>query len=88
MVSNVSSVFWEDEECTVIYDKFPKARIHLLVLPNRKIEALKDLSKQEKHRIHIDGIILYMVFVTTHIGHILSLDTTSIGTSSLVAEYA
>jgi diadenosine tetraphosphate (Ap4A) HIT family hydrolase len=37
--------FWRDHVCTIIYDGFPKASVHLLILPNdtsyRKLAALR-----------------------------------------------
>jgi histidine triad (HIT) family protein len=38
---------YEDELVVVIKDKFPKADVHLLVLPREHIETLNDLT--EKH---------------------------------------
>uniref|UniRef100_A0A7S4M079 BRCT domain-containing protein n=1 Tax=Guillardia theta TaxID=55529 RepID=A0A7S4M079_GUITH len=40
-----SSVLLEDKRCVVIYDGFPKARYHSLVLPKEKIMSIHDLKR-------------------------------------------
>ena len=38
-------VFWEDEDFAVIYDAFPKSRIHLLLVPKRhRIDSIINLN--------------------------------------------
>ena len=40
------AIFWEDDECAAIYDAYPKARVHLLLLPKRKqIKQIGDLNR-------------------------------------------
>ncbi|CAF2745895.1 unnamed protein product [Rotaria sp. Silwood2] len=39
-----SARVYKDELCTVIKDKYPKARIHLLVMPNEHIANLKSIN--------------------------------------------
>lgn len=46
---------YEDESVVVIKDKFPKAQVHLLVLPREHIKTLNDLT--EKH----DTLIAHMI---------------------------
>ena len=46
------SVFFEDEQFTIIYDAYPKARVHLLMLPRKKqIAQVADLSQLKKHKL-------------------------------------
>ncbi len=37
------NVFWEDSEFVCIYDKYPKARIHLLLMPKLRVNSPNDL---------------------------------------------
>lgn len=48
---------FRDDLCTVITDKYPKARIHLLVMPNEFIADLKSVNESHlpllKHMLKI-----------------------------------
>ncbi|CAF0806691.1 unnamed protein product [Adineta steineri] len=48
---------YKDDLCTVIIDKFPKAHIHLLVMPNQYIADVKSLNNTDlpliKHMLKI-----------------------------------
>ncbi|MEY3218926.1 MAG: hypothetical protein RIT27_283 [Pseudomonadota bacterium] len=49
-----AEVVYSDEWVVVIKDKFPKAAVHLLVLPREHIESLNDLSENhDKLMAHI-----------------------------------
>jgi len=39
---------YEDDKCIVINDKFPKARVHLLIIPKKPIATLFDLKPEDK----------------------------------------
>eukprot|EP01083_Nonionella_stella_P264292 896776_1 len=41
------STFWGNDNFVVIYDKFPKARYHLLLVPRRKISGHRSLSSTD-----------------------------------------
>lgn len=43
-----SEVVFENNNLIVIKDIYPKARIHLLVIPKKHIESVKDLQGQDK----------------------------------------
>lgn len=43
---NEELVWFKDEHVVVCYDKFPKARIHLLVVPFLPIQGLAQLSRE------------------------------------------
>lgn len=44
---NGSSVYLKDDNVTVIKDKYPKARHHYLVIPNRNISSLKSVTADD-----------------------------------------
>jgi aprataxin len=41
------SVFYYDDEFVVIWDKYPKAKHHLLVIPRKVIGGPQDLTKDD-----------------------------------------
>lgn len=41
------AVYHHDQDTVVIYDKYPKARVHLLVMPTRIITSYAKLSKAD-----------------------------------------
>ena len=41
-----SMIYEVDEDLIVVYDKFPKAKHHLLVIPKREIEGPAHLTKE------------------------------------------
>jgi aprataxin len=40
------NIFYEDARCVVLYDKYPKARFHLLLIPKARIDAVADLRRE------------------------------------------
>ncbi len=42
-----SEVYCYDDEFVIIYDKYPKAKKHLLVIPRRYIDNVEELKKQD-----------------------------------------
>ncbi|CAG8831451.1 9567_t:CDS:2, partial [Racocetra persica] len=44
-------VYSYDDNVVIIWDKYPKAKIHLLVMPRRKIDSLKELKRQDLNLI-------------------------------------
>lgn len=46
-----SSIFWQDDAYLCIYDKFPKARYHLLLIPKMLVSQLASVSRK-----HVDMI--------------------------------
>lgn len=43
-----SDIVHEDEKCIVINDLYPKAKIHLLVIPKKPIASLFELAPEDK----------------------------------------
>lgn len=43
-----ADIVYEDDKCIVIKDINPKARVHLLVIPKKKIPTLFDLTPEDK----------------------------------------
>eukprot|EP00736_Rhodelphis_marinus_P004526 Rmarinus@m.3813 len=41
---NKSLIYHQDDALMTVYDGYPKARVHLLVLPKEKIDGLRDLT--------------------------------------------
>lgn len=39
---------YEDEKCVAIKDLYPKAPIHLLVIPRKPIPSVKELKEEDK----------------------------------------
>lgn len=48
---------YEDESCIAINDIHPKAPVHILVIPRKPIESLKDLQPEDH------DLIAHMIFV-------------------------
>ncbi|CAG8650619.1 1174_t:CDS:10 [Dentiscutata erythropus] len=46
-------VYSYDDNVVIIWDKYPKAKIHLLVMPRQKIDTLQELEKQDLNLIEI-----------------------------------
>ncbi|RIB22316.1 HIT-like domain-containing protein [Gigaspora rosea] len=46
-------VYYYDDGIVIIWDKYPKAKIHLLVMPRQKIDSIEDLRKQDLNLIEI-----------------------------------
>lgn len=65
------TVFFEDESVLVVYDAYPKAKFHLLVLPKTHIEDLRALS-----RSHLQ-ILEHMQSVARKIADWLCFDLTT-----------
>ncbi|RIA92543.1 HIT-like domain-containing protein [Glomus cerebriforme] len=42
-----SEVYYYDDELVIIYDKYPKAKKHLLVIPRKYIDNIEELKKQD-----------------------------------------
>ncbi|KAG9300780.1 hypothetical protein G9A89_023578 [Geosiphon pyriformis] len=42
-----NEIFFFDKDFVVVWDKFPKAREHLLVIPRRKIDNIESLTKDD-----------------------------------------
>ena len=42
-----SEVYYYDNEFVIIYDKYPKAKKHLLVIPRKYIDNIGELKKQD-----------------------------------------
>ncbi|CAG8687912.1 11800_t:CDS:10, partial [Funneliformis mosseae] len=42
-----SEVYCYDDESVIIYDKYPKAKKHLLVIPRKRIDNIEELKKQD-----------------------------------------
>mmetsp|Transcript_14923 Transcript_14923/g.21748 ORF Transcript_14923/g.21748 Transcript_14923/m.21748 type:complete len:267 (-) Transcript_14923:473-1273(-) len=55
------SIVMQDAKCLVIYDAYPKARYHLLVLPKEKVMSISDL------RLHHLPLIQHMHRVALHV---------------------
>ncbi len=43
-----ADIVYEDDKCIVIKDINPKARVHLLIIPKKKIPTLFDLTPEDK----------------------------------------
>ncbi len=43
-----SKLEFQDELCTVFHDINPRAKIHLLVIPNKHIPTIKDLQEDDR----------------------------------------
>jgi aprataxin len=41
-----SEVYYYDNEFVIIFDKYPKAKNHLLVIPRKQIDNIGELKKQ------------------------------------------
>jgi len=55
-------ILLQDAQCLVIYDGFPKAKYHLLVLPRQKIMSLTDLSREHVVTLrHLHRVALHVV---------------------------
>ncbi|KAF0515977.1 HIT-like protein [Gigaspora margarita] len=46
-------VYYYDDDIVIIWDKYPKAKIHLLVMPRQKIDSIEDLRKQDLNLIEV-----------------------------------
>ncbi|KAF9436073.1 hypothetical protein BGZ76_004891 [Entomortierella beljakovae] len=44
--------YWSNDEHIIIYDRYPKSAVHLLIMPRIRLEDLKDLTKAN-HGIEI-----------------------------------
>lgn len=52
-----SKIVYQDELVMIIRDKYPKARVHYLVLPKKDINTVKDLTKDDLPLLeHIEKI--------------------------------
>jgi len=43
-----SRVVLEDEQCVVIEDKFPQAPVHVLVIPRKHYDSLREMGEAER----------------------------------------
>lgn len=46
-----AEIIHEDELCVVIHDKFPKAPLHLLVIPKKNIPSMKEVQPEDEKLI-------------------------------------
>lgn len=46
-----AEIIHEDELCVVIADKFPKAPLHLLVIPKKAIPSMKEVQPEDEKLI-------------------------------------
>ncbi len=46
-----AEILYEDELCVVIPDKFPKAPLHLLVIPKKNIPSMKEVQPEDHELI-------------------------------------
>jgi len=52
-----ADLIYEDDKVVVIEDKYPKAPVHLLVLPKKHIPTMKEVSEQDQE------LVGHMIFV-------------------------
>lgn len=44
---------WEDDAFVIVYDKYPKSRMHLLIVPKTKIDSVKYLRREHMSMLRI-----------------------------------
>ena len=49
---------YEDNEIVAFNDKYPKAKIHILIVPKKHIDTIKDLKEDEADEILVGKMIL------------------------------
>ncbi len=59
---------YEDEHVIVISDKYPKARVHVLVIPKTHIASLDELGEEHK------ALMGHVMMILPHIAHGQGLD--------------
>jgi len=65
-----STMVYEDHEIVAFNDIHPKAKTHILIVPKKHIETIKDLNADEK-----DGVLMgKMILVAQHLGKEKSLE--------------
>lgn len=52
-----AEIIYEDDLCIVINDKFPKAPVHLLMIPKKEIPSMKEVGEEDK------DLITHLIFV-------------------------
>lgn len=56
-----ADIVFEDAECIVIKDLYPKAPIHFLIIPRKAIPSVTDLEEEDK------DLVAHLVFVGKHL---------------------
>jgi histidine triad (HIT) family protein len=63
-----AQIEYEDDLCVVIKDKFPKAPVHLLIIPRKEIPTIMDVSDDDQ------ALLGHMMLVARNMGKKLGLD--------------
>jgi histidine triad (HIT) family protein len=58
---------YEDDKCIVIYDKFPKSNVHLLVIPKKPIATIADAQDEDQE------LLGHLILIARNIGKKLGL---------------
>ena len=53
-----SDFVYEDEEIVAFNDKYPQSKTHILIIPKKHIETIKDLKEDEADEILVGKMIL------------------------------
>ena len=53
-----SDFVYEDDEIVAFNDKYPQAKIHMLIVPKKHIATIKDLKEDEADEILVGKMIL------------------------------
>jgi len=63
-----AKIEYEDELCVVIHDKFPKAPIHLLIIPKKEIATIMDVADEDQ------ALLGHLMLVARDMGKKLGLE--------------
>lgn len=53
-----TEIIYEDDEMVAFNDIYPKAKTHVLIVPKKHIDTIKDLKEDEKDEILVGKMVL------------------------------
>ncbi len=63
-----AKIEYEDDLCIVFHDKFPKAPVHLLIVPKKEIATIMDAEDQDQ------ALLGHLVLVARDMGKKMNLE--------------
>ncbi|CUR53213.1 HIT domain-containing protein [Buchnera aphidicola] len=70
IISKKKNLIYQDKKVTAFYDKYPKAPIHILIIPNILIPTANDVTKENKF------FFMHMFYAATKIAKKIGIHKT------------
>jgi histidine triad (HIT) family protein len=63
-----AQIEYEDDLCIVIHDKFPKAPVHLLIIPKKEISTIMEAGDEDQ------ALLGHLILIARNMGKKLGLE--------------